>query len=553
MYKKRFLQSLFILVCFQVATAPLVGMELGGRAFGFLADRTMDIVKGTAEMVGGALREARRRHKEEVNEVYELKAVISEWKEWEDGRAAFDADVERQRKEHYEEEEVTRQRYAKLNVKHIPLKFHRPCRTGEPGSYYDGGTNKRYERTKRNRFNLEAMLEGREKELEGSGAMVDALQKVSEKAANMGVDVTEKILTEQAAAAAKGAAKVKEQVAADRGKMKRLEKVIEFFQDPKNIKHIVIGAAGIILSYYVIKHGVGIVAEQIKKRLGVPKIIEETNITGFWGRLLRRKKPVISRLDEVVAAPALRETLFNIAEDTRQAHIFGDNLSNILLYGPPGTGKTMFAKALAYHSGLKFARISGSSLSKLSPAEALIKLNEILDWAKKEKNGMVLVWDEIESFLRNRGDESMSEGARMLITEFLALIEKPSNKKLMLVFLTNRPQDLDPAVLSRVGRYVHVPAPAKEQLNELLELYLPKIVDAGIVLEEGINGCYPELAQIASRAKLTGRDIEESFTNQAVRAVRRTGDSLLTGDIARKTLDRYVREKGERDQFVTVA
>ncbi len=340
-----------------------------------------------------------------------------------------------------------------------------------------------------------------------------------------------------------------ETVISEEGKTARLERVLNFFHEPRNIAYLVAGTAGVILSYYVIKHGVGITARYVESRLGKPKIIKETSRTSFLGRFWGKNKQA-SRLDEFVAAPYLKNELLNIADDTLKARVNKDPLTSILLYGPPGTGKTMFAKSLAVHSGLEWALIPGSSLSKLETKEALTKLQEIIEWARHSKHGTVLIFDEVENFLRNRGDGLMSEGSQKLITEFLAQVEKPSDDKVMFVMTTNRPRDLDPAALSRVGRCISVPVPEHEQLVELMNVYAPKIVQSNIAPEDGLENAFDALARKAKTAGLVGRDIEELFTSQVVKEVRRSDSNVLTRAIAEHTLDRFVSERKARETFL---
>lgn len=331
-------------------------------------------------------------------------------------------------------------------------------------------------------------------------------------------------------------------------KTKRLKEVLNFFKNPDNIGYIVGGIAATLLSYYLIKHGVGITAHYIEQKLGKPQIIKATSRVTFFDRLLGKKKETESRMSEFVAAPVLKRELQNIADDTLRARMHGDKLTSVLLYGPPGTGKTMFAKALAIYSGLDWALIPGSSLSKLDTKDALAKLQDILTWARNSKKGTILIWDEVENFLRNRGDGKMSEGSQKLITEFLAQVERPSDEKLMFVLTTNRPKDLDPAALSRVGRYIHFPAPAHDELVDLFKVYVSKVRQHGLVVAEGLEGHYDAFARDAKG--LVGRDVEEIFTVQAVREVRRTGTRILTYQAVSKTLQRYLQERNERLEFV---
>lgn len=327
-----------------------------------------------------------------------------------------------------------------------------------------------------------------------------------------------------------------------------IKTTLDFFKEPRNLAYLVAATGGIIGSYYVLKHGTRIVAEQIEKRLGKPPIVKETSRLSFWEKLKGKSSVNPLLLEEVIAAPKLRNRLVNIANDTRDAVANGDYFSNLLLYGPPGTGKTMFSKALAYHSGLDYALIPGSSLAKLSTKEALAEFWKLLQWAKHSKKGTVLIFDEADTFLPNR--QNAGEGTRKLVTEFLAQVEKPLDKKIMFVLVTNRPNDLDIAVHSRMGDTVRIPRPEKPELKELINLYSGKVLDQMIQLDEGLDTHFDSLAQVAKDANLVGRDIELLFKVNVVREVRRSEEPIATYEIVNRAFENYIESLKEREEFV---
>ncbi|GKD13420.1 ATPase family AAA domain-containing protein 1-like protein, partial [Tanacetum coccineum] len=98
----------------------------------------------------------------------------------------------------------------------------------------------------------------------------------------------------------------------------------------------------------------------------------------------------------------------------------------VLLYGPPGTGKTMLAKAIAKESAVF------SLAHKLQPA--------------------IIFIDEVDSFLRQRRS-SDNDALTNMKTEFMALWDgftTDKNARVMVLAATNRPSDLDEAILRRL-------------------------------------------------------------------------------------------------------
>ena len=314
-----------------------------------------------------------------------------------------------------------------------------------------------------------------------------------------------------------------------------------------NPKLIIGGIAGIIFSYYVIKHGTGVAARYIESRFGKPKIIESTSRATFWEKL-RGKKKEKSRLPDVVAATELNEKLMAIVNDNLSARENGDNLSNVLLYGPPGTGKTMFAKAFALHSDLEYAVIRGSSLTSLGAKESLVELQNLFAWANQTQKGLVIFIDEIENVLRNRDSALMSEDSHKFITEFLTYVEKPSNKKVMFIFATNRLEDLDPAVVSRIGSIVKVPKPEVPELVKLIKLYSSKIQDRRVALDDCFDSQIETLARQAYG--LVGRDIEEFFETRIVREFRRCEGAYLPIGVIQKALEEYIAERKDAEAIL---
>ena len=335
------------------------------------------------------------------------------------------------------------------------------------------------------------------------------------------------------------------------GMTKRFKLMLDELKKPKSIALLVGGISMIILAYYLFRHGSGIAARYIEARLDRPKIILESSRRSLKERIFGKKEKEESRLGEVIAAPALKEKLQHIADDTLSAYESQENLSNVLLYGPPGTGKTMFAKALALHCGLDYAILPGSSLSKLDTTEALKELDKLFAWAQQSEKGLVIFIDEAEAFLRDRGSGAASEHTKKLLTEFLAHVEKPSNAKLMFVFATNRIQDIDSAVLSRIGHWLNVPKPAVAQREALIKLYASKLDPYDISCDESFEQGIARLAQHADG--MVGRDIEEVFANHMVRQCRREETDTVTFDLARRVLDAYKQEQKDRDAAMCAA
>ncbi|KAJ9515867.1 hypothetical protein QJQ45_008747 [Haematococcus lacustris] len=139
--------------------------------------------------------------------------------------------------------------------------------------------------------------------------------------------------------------------------------------------------------------------------------------------------------------------------------------------GPPGTGKTMAAKRLARTSGLDYAIMSGGDVAPLE-GKAVTQLHQAFDWAERSSKGLLLFIDEADAFLGRRSD-AMSEGLRGALNALLFRTGDQS-KDFMVVIATNRPGDLDDAVLDRMDEALEFALPREEERLQLLRLYLDK-------------------------------------------------------------------------------
>lgn len=174
----------------------------------------------------------------------------------------------------------------------------------------------------------------------------------------------------------------------------------------------------------------------------------------------------------------------------------------ILLYGPPGTGKTMLAKALAKESGSNFLALSPSSLlSKwLGDTEQLARA--VFSLARRVQPTIVFI-DEIDGLFRERSS-SEHEAHKNLKAEFMQLWDGLTTddryNQVVVLGATNRPYDVDPAILRRLPRSFEVALPS---VNERVDI-LRKVL-TGVELESGFDFS----AVAAATNGYSGSDLKE--------------------------------------------
>jgi 26S proteasome regulatory subunit T6 len=82
----------------------------------------------------------------------------------------------------------------------------------------------------------------------------------------------------------------------------------------------------------------------------------------------------IEQIKEVIELPIKFPEIFESLGVTQP--------KGVLLHGPPGTGKTLLARAVAYHSGCTFIRVSGSELVQKYIGEGSRMVREVFLMAK---------------------------------------------------------------------------------------------------------------------------------------------------------------------------
>lgn len=239
--------------------------------------------------------------------------------------------------------------------------------------------------------------------------------------------------------------------------------------------------------------------EQISAELILPEDIpvDFQSIGGLDG--------IISSLQESVIAPLCYPELFANASGLLGAP------KGVLLYGPPGTGKTMLAKALAKESGATFINMHVSTLTNKWFGESNKLVAALFSLARKLQPSIIFI-DEIDSFLRERatGDHEVTG---MMKAEFMTLWDglTSSTDRIMVLGATNRPNDIDSAILRRLPKRYAVHLPNAAQREKILSLML-----AATPLDKTFS-----ITELVRKTEgYSGSDLKELCRNAAMRPVR---------------------------------
>ncbi|PKU83736.1 Katanin p60 ATPase-containing subunit A1 [Dendrobium catenatum] len=193
----------------------------------------------------------------------------------------------------------------------------------------------------------------------------------------------------------------------------------------------------------------------------------------------------------------------------------------LLLFGPPGNGKTMLAKAVASESEATFFNVSASSLTSKWVGEAE-KLVRTLFMVAVSKQPSVIFMDEIDSLLSSRLANE-NDSSRRLKSEFLVQFDGVTSNQSDLVIVigaTNKPQELDDAVLRRLVKRIYIPLP-DQSVRRLL--FKNKLKGQAFSLPNA------DLDRLVKDTEgYSGSDLQALCEEAAMMPIRELGSKILT-------------------------
>ncbi|RMZ90614.1 hypothetical protein DV736_g2176, partial [Chaetothyriales sp. CBS 134916] len=150
-----------------------------------------------------------------------------------------------------------------------------------------------------------------------------------------------------------------------------------------------------------------------------------------------------------------------------------DKIPGLLLYGPPGTGKTLLAKAVAKQSGARVLEVSAADINDMYVGEGEKNVQALFSLAKKLSPCIVFL-DEADAMFSARANSGRRISHRELLNQFLKEWDGMSNDSgsAFIMVATNRPMDLDDAVLRRLPRRLLIDLPTEQDRLEILKIHL---------------------------------------------------------------------------------
>jgi cell division protease FtsH len=206
----------------------------------------------------------------------------------------------------------------------------------------------------------------------------------------------------------------------------------------------------------------------------------------------------------------------------------------VLLVGAPGTGKTLLAKAVAGEARVPFFSISGSEFVEMFVGVGAARVRDLFSQATTHAPCIIFV-DELDALGKARGINVMGGHDEREQTLNQLLVEMDgfeSNKGVIIMAATNRPEILDPALL-RPGRF------DRQVLVDRPDIYgreaILKIHSKNVPLSRDVN-----LRQIAARTPgFVGADLANLVNEAALLAARRNKEKVGPAEFD-EAIDRVV-------------
>ncbi len=205
-----------------------------------------------------------------------------------------------------------------------------------------------------------------------------------------------------------------------------------------------------------------------------PKIFYE-DLVGLEKELLTLRQTI-----EWILDPEVRNRREQIFRDPRML----EDAGSVLLFGPPGTGKTYMAKAIAGTISKKgqntsFLKVESYEIVSKWLGESAKNVKEVFKLAR-ETAPTILFIDEADAIGRARMEATTDAGRDVqgMLNQMLTELGEGFhiNRNVAVIFATNYPSVIDPALLDRVKRIIYVPAPkTREGVKKLVDFYASKI------------------------------------------------------------------------------
>ncbi|WP_322405254.1 ATP-dependent zinc metalloprotease FtsH [Massilia luteola] len=265
-------------------------------------------------------------------------------------------------------------------------------------------------------------------------------------------------------------------------------------------------------------------------------------------RVYMQSKTGVS-FNDVAGIDEARDELMEIVEFLRNPQRYrrlgGRIPKGVLIVGPPGTGKTLLARAVAGEAGVPFFSISGSEFVEMFVGVGAARVRDLFVQAQKVAPCIIFI-DELDALGRARGVAGVVGGyneQEQTLNQLLVEMDGfDTNKGVIILGATNRPEILDPALLrpGRFDRHVALDRPDLKGRQKILQVHARQVTLAPDV----------DLAAVAAKTPgLAGADLANLVNEAALLAARRGKDRVERSDLD-EAVDRVVAGLEKRSRLI---
>jgi cell division protease FtsH len=240
----------------------------------------------------------------------------------------------------------------------------------------------------------------------------------------------------------------------------------------------------------------------------------------------------VAGIDE--AKEELQEVVEFLKTPDKFQRLGGKIPKGVLLVGAPGTGKTLLAKAVAGEAKVPFFSISGSDFVEMFVGVGAARVRDLFSQATSQAPCIIFI-DELDALGKARGMNVLGGNDEREQTLNQLLVEMDgfeSNKGVILMAATNRPETLDPALLrpGRFDRQVLVDRPDISGREAILKIHSRNV----------LLGPDVDLRKIAGRTSgFVGADLANLVNEAALLAARKNRETVGAEDFD-EAIDRVV-------------
>ena len=214
-----------------------------------------------------------------------------------------------------------------------------------------------------------------------------------------------------------------------------------------------------------------------------------------------------------------------------------------LLVGPPGTGKTLLAKAVAGEAKVPFFSVSGSEFVEMYVGVGASRVRDLFKQAQSMAPCIIFI-DEIDAIGKSRDNTLGSNDEReQTLNQILSEMDGfDTDKGLLLLAATNRPEILDPALLrpGRCDRRIIVDKPDLKGRVDTL-----KVHSKGVRMDETVD--LEAIALATSGA--VGSDLANMINEAAITAVKH-GRNVVSQDDLFEAVEVVLVGKEKKDRVL---